>query len=94
MQVWVTIGSMSFYRAQKTLDFHGPNPPPTCHRNGSARIKNITHGACFSPEADESSSVAKIGVGVGLRSALFCVFISLETDFPKSGIFADFLYIF
>jgi hypothetical protein len=37
-------GSMPFHRAQKSLAFQGPTPP-TCPRNGSARIKYITYGA-------------------------------------------------
>jgi hypothetical protein len=38
------IGSMPYHRARKTLHFQGPTPP-TCPRNVSAHIKNITHGA-------------------------------------------------
>ncbi len=38
------IGSMPFHRAQK-LSISRAQPPPTCPCNGSARIKNITHGA-------------------------------------------------
>ena len=32
------ICSMSFHRAQKTLDFQDPTPPHTCPCNGCARI--------------------------------------------------------
>ncbi len=40
-----TIGPMPFHSAQKTLDFQWVQPPPTCPRNVSARIKNIMNGA-------------------------------------------------
>jgi hypothetical protein len=33
---------MPYHMTQKTLDFPRDQPPPTCPRNGSARIKNIT----------------------------------------------------
>jgi hypothetical protein len=40
----------------KNSRFSGPNPPPTCPRNGSACIKNITHGqGCGSRSADPDS---------------------------------------
>jgi hypothetical protein len=42
---WHHVRSMPFQKAQKILDFQGPlQPPPTCPRNGSARIKNIIYG--------------------------------------------------
>ncbi len=96
MQVWVTIyiGSMPFHRAQKTLDFQGPNSLSLALVMDLHASKILRTGPVFSPEADESSSEAKIGVGVGLRSALFCVLISLETDFSPIWNFCGFsLYI-